>query len=139
MARTASAILAASAPGRWQIGCTTAMRKVMAVAPARRLAPSSQNLPGRLKRRRRAVKQAVQAATGDERPACRRSRDCRGHGVERADQRQLGRRSQEHRGERDDYGDLEQTIIKHGLAPTGVSDGALEDRWPYGTRDVAAA
>jgi hypothetical protein len=36
MTRVASAILAASVPGRWQIGCTTAMRKVMAVAPARR-------------------------------------------------------------------------------------------------------
>jgi hypothetical protein len=27
--------LATSVPGRWQIGCTTAMRKVMAVAPTR--------------------------------------------------------------------------------------------------------
>jgi hypothetical protein len=38
MARAASATLATSVPGRWQIGSTTAMRKVMAVAPARRSA-----------------------------------------------------------------------------------------------------
>src|SRR5262245_8219716 len=38
MARSASAMFAASLPGGWQIGWTTAMRKVMALAPARRLA-----------------------------------------------------------------------------------------------------
>src|SRR5262249_2022433 len=34
MARSASPMLAASPGGAWQIGCTTAMRKVMAAAPA---------------------------------------------------------------------------------------------------------
>ena len=64
----------------------------------------------------------------------------RGQAAERTEpQRQLRRRAQKHRRQRDDHHNLEQAIVEHGLTPAGVRDGALENRRPERTGDIGAA